>query len=81
MRAWVVYIVRCSNNALYTGITNNLKERILKHNAGTGAKYTRSHRPVALVWSRVVRSSNQALRLEAKIKTWDKKTKEDFIKT
>lgn len=45
---WFVYIVRCSDDSLYTGITNNIDKRIEKHNSGKGAKYTRSRRPVKL---------------------------------
>lgn len=45
-----MYIVRCADNSLYTGWTNDLKRRIEAHNAGRGAKYTRSRRPVELVY-------------------------------
>ena len=41
MSPWLVYIVRCNDGSLYTGITNDLAARLKKHNAGTGAKYTR----------------------------------------
>ena len=47
---WHVYIVRCADGSLYTGLTNDLTARIAKHNSGAGAKYTRSRRPVRLVW-------------------------------
>ena len=50
---YFVYLLRCSDGTLYTGCTNNLDRRLAAHNAGKGAKYTRSRRPVALVyWSR-----------------------------
>ena len=45
---WCVYIVECADGTLYTGITNDLERRLDEHNAGTGARYTRSRRPVVL---------------------------------
>lgn len=45
---WYVYMVECSDGTIYTGITNDVKARILKHNSGKGAKYTRARRPVKL---------------------------------
>tara|TARA_Y100000588_G_C13825172_1_gene741127 strand:- start:405 stop:653 length:249 start_codon:yes stop_codon:yes gene_type:complete len=47
---WFVYILRCSDDSLYTGITNNLERRITQHNNGTGAKYTRNRAPVQLIY-------------------------------
>jgi putative endonuclease len=68
MSRWFVYIVRCHDDSLYTGITNDLMARLKKHNAGTGAKYTRSRLPVKLVWSEQKSSVGAARRREAKIK-------------
>ena len=52
MKPWLMYVVRCSDGSLYTGVTNNVKRRILEHNYGMrGAKYTRSRRPVDLVYT------------------------------
>jgi len=47
-RVWVVYILRCSDESLYTGMTNNIERRFAAHNQGTAAKYTRSRRPLEL---------------------------------
>jgi len=66
--AWFVYLVRCSDGSLYAGCTNDLVKRLKTHNAGRGARYTRSRGPVALVWSRKVQGRSAALRAEAKIK-------------
>ena len=64
-----VYMVRCSDGTLYTGITNDLEKRIRAHNSGKdGARYTRSRRPVKLVYSEEVESKSAASRLEYKIK-------------
>lgn len=74
-----VYIVRCSDNSLYTGYTNDLAKRIKVHNTGQGAKYTRSRLPVSLVFYRRVDSKSIGLRLEARLKKLSKKKKEDLV--
>lgn len=65
---WVVYIVRCSDNSLYCGITNDLSTRLKGHNSGKGAKYTRSRRPVELIGISHEMTKGEALKLEYKIK-------------
>ena len=67
-RQWVVYLIRCSDGSLYCGITNNLNSRMLIHNSGRGAKYTRSRRPVELVASSPVMAKSDALKLEYRVK-------------
>jgi putative endonuclease len=81
MSRWFVYIVRCADGSLYTGITNDLVERIKKHNAGKGAKYTRSRRPVKLVWRERKSSEQAARRREAMIKNLPRAGKLALIKT
>jgi putative endonuclease len=73
--AWHVYLLRCADGSLYTGVAKNLDQRLAKHNAGQGAKYTRGRRPVALVWSQVAESHGQALRHELLIKRLDRQAK------
>lgn len=80
LRCWTVYLVRCRDGSLYTGITVDLKSRLEKHNAGTGAKYTRSRRPVKLVWHRAMKSGRAARQLEVEIKSWTKEKKEQMIR-
>ncbi|MDC0449151.1 GIY-YIG nuclease family protein [bacterium] len=64
-----VYIVECSDGTYYCGYTNNLNSRIKVHNySKTGAKYTKSRRPVKLVYSEELRSKTQAMKREAEIK-------------
>ena len=65
---WYVYMLRCSDRTLYTGITNDLSARIRAHNAGIGAKYTRGRGPVELVYSEELPSHGDALRREYAIK-------------
>ena len=65
---WYVYILRCGDGTLYTGWTNDLTNRLLAHNAGTGAKYTRSRRPVVLVYQERFATKEEAMRREWAIK-------------
>ena len=65
---WSVYIVRCADQTLYTGIAKDLCQRLAQHNAGTGAAYTRARRPVILVHHEAAPDRGAALRREAAIK-------------
>jgi len=76
---WIVYMLRCSDGSLYTGITKNLEQRIAKHNDGTGAKYTRSRLPVELVWHEVAEGESEARKREAEIKKWRRSDKFAFL--
>ncbi len=67
-KKWVVYLVRCSDKSLYCGITNDLKNRLIEHNSGKGAKYTRSRRPVELLGVSPEMTKSEALKLEYRIK-------------
>lgn len=65
---YYVYILECADGSLYTGYTNNLQKRIQTHNAGKGAKYTRSRLPVRLVYSEILETKHSALCREYAIK-------------
>ena len=67
-KKWVVYLVQCFDNSLYCGISNDLKSRLIEHNTGKGAKYTRSRRPVELVDVSPEMTKSEALKLEYRIK-------------
>lgn len=73
------YIVQCSDGSLYTGWTNNLDRRIAQHNAGRGAKYTKSRLPVTLVYYEVFSTKQEAMRREYAIKQLDRKEKMELI--
>ncbi len=60
--------MRCADGSLYTGCTNDLARRVQAHNLGRGARYTRSRRPVALVWHRRAKDRSAALSREARLK-------------
>jgi putative endonuclease len=68
MNAWVVYVLRCSDGTLYTGCTNDLPRRLARHQSGKGAAYTRSRRPVRLVFEEAVESKSAALKREYQLK-------------
>ena len=72
---WFVYIARCHDGSLYTGIARNVLERIAAHNAGRGVRYTRSRRPVQLVHTERKKSQSTALKREAAIKAWPRARK------
>ena len=65
---WYVYLLRCGDGSLYTGVTNDLSRRLAAHQAGRGAKYTRSRLPVELVYQEMLPDRSAALRREAAIK-------------
>ena len=76
---WKVYIVKCSDKTFYTGITNNIKLRLETHNAGKGAKYTKSRLPVILVYLEPVDDKSNALRREIEIKKLNRSQKINLI--
>lgn len=67
-KSWVVYLVQCSDNSLYCGVSNDLENRLIEHNAGKGAKYTRSRRPVELVGVGPEMPKSEAFKMEYRIK-------------
>ena len=75
---WFVYILKCSDDSLYTGSTNNLQKRIENHNKGIGSKYTRSRLPVVLFKYFEVANKSEALKLEYKIKQLSRKDKLNY---
>ena len=76
---WYVYLLKCSDDSFYCGITNNLKERLDEHNAGKGAKYTKTRLPVELVYSEELPDKSSACKREIEIKGWRKEKKETLI--
>lgn len=74
-----VYILRCKDNSLYTGWTNNLENRINAHNEGLGAKYTRGRGPCSLVYFEEFETKNEALKREREIKKLTKAQKENLL--
>ena len=73
------YILKCSDGTFYTGWTNDLEKRIGAHNCGKGAKYTKSRRPVALVYYEEFSTKEEAMRREYEIKQMTRKKKLELI--
>ena len=65
---WLCYMLQCADGTLYCGITTDIEKRLHAHNEGTGAKYTRARRPVALVFHENCADRSSALRREMEIK-------------
>lgn len=76
---WYVYILLCSDNSLYTGISNDPNRRFLAHQTGKGSKYTRSHKPIEILYTEKFETKGEALKRELEIKSWSRKKKLDFL--
>jgi putative endonuclease len=70
-----VYLLRCRDGSLYCGWTTDLERRLSQHQRGVASRYTRTRRPVAVVWSKEVASRSEALREEARIKALPRSAK------
>jgi len=79
MSFWQVYILRCADDTLYTGITNRLPARLKTHNGVRGAKYTRTRQPVVLAWRTRCKTRGAALSLEYAIKQLTRRQKQTLI--
>lgn len=78
---YYVYLLRCADGTLYTGFTNDLARRLVAHNAGRGAKYTRGRRPVELVYWESFSNKSSALRRECAIKRLSRAEKLSLIQS
>jgi len=78
---WIVYILECSDNSLYTGITNNLERRLEEHRSGRGAKYTKHRSPLTVRYAELRRTKSAALTREAAIKSLARSEKLTLIAT
>jgi putative endonuclease len=77
---WYLYVVRCNDNTLYTGITTDIKRRLREHNENNrGAKYTRTRRPVELIYWIKYENRSEASKAEAKFKKLSRKKKDKAI--
>lgn len=74
------YIVQCKDGTFYTGWTNNLEKRIDAHNSGNGAKYTKTRRPVTLVYYEAFETKQEAMQREYAIKQMKRSEKEELVK-
>ncbi len=77
---WSLYIVRCADGTLYTGIAKDVEARLVLHNSGRGARYTRGRGPVTLVYREIVGGHGEALRRESAVKALSRDHKEGLIR-
>ena len=72
---WTVYMLRCADDTIYTGIARDAAKRLAAHNSGKGAKYTRARRPVAMIYSEAAPDRSEASRREYAIKRMTRRAK------
>lgn len=77
---WFAYILLCSDGSLYTGSSNNPTVRFVDHKNGKGGRYTRSHKPLKLVYTEKFESKSGALKREMQIKGWSREKKIRILK-
>jgi len=76
---WTVYILECGDGTLYTGITNNLASRVLAHESGQGAKYTRGRSPFKVVYKETLENRSKASKREGEIKALSRMKKLELL--
>lgn len=81
MQDWYVYIVRCSDGSLYTGITTDVERRLAEHRTPKGSKYLRGRGPLKLVFKKRIGEKGRALQVEREVKRLPRHKKERLIKT
>ncbi|MBI3610578.1 MAG: GIY-YIG nuclease family protein [Nitrospirae bacterium] len=77
--SWVLYILRCSDGSFYAGITNDLERRLNQHRNGRASRYTRSRRPVGIVYHESCANRSHALKREFTVKALSRKEKEKLV--
>ena len=77
---YYIYILRCKDKSLYTGITTDVERRFKEHRAGTGGRYTRSHKPEKIIYREKAETRSDALKREAEIKSWPREKKMRFVR-
>jgi predicted GIY-YIG superfamily endonuclease len=77
---WSLYILKCGDGTLYTGITNDLDRRVAQHNSGTASRYTRSRLPVTIIHREPCKNRSSALKKEYAMKQLSRTEKEAYIK-
>ncbi|MEO6772783.1 MAG: GIY-YIG nuclease family protein [Kofleriaceae bacterium] len=78
---WFVYLARCADDTIYCGITNDLVARLIAHNAGKGARYTRTRTPIEILGTRRCATKGRALRIEYRVKQLTRVQKLELVAT
>ena len=77
---WFIYILECTDGSYYIGSTNNIEKRFKNHLEGKGAKYTKSHKPVRIIYKKEFLTKSEAFKREWELKKFSRKQKEQLIK-
>lgn len=77
---WYIYILLCEDGSLYTGYSNNIKQRFSDHKNGKGGYYTKSHKPLRLIYQETFNTQSEALKRERQIKGWSREKKIRILK-
>jgi putative endonuclease len=77
---YYVYLLRCKDKSLYTGITTDVERRFKEHRDGTGGHYTRSHKPEKIMYREKAATRSDALKREAEIKSWPREKKMKLVR-
>ncbi len=78
---WITYILKCKHGILYTGITNDIENRIIVHNQGKGGSFTNRNKPCALIWHEHHKNRSSAQKRECEIKSWKREKKLRLVKS
>ena len=79
MNEWFLYMIRCADGSIYTGITTDVERRFKEHSTGRGSRYLKGRGPLRIVYRETVGTRSEALKLEARIKKMKKTEKESLI--
>ena len=77
---WFVYVLECRDDSLYTGYSDDVEKRFIEHQAGKGGRYTRSHKPIKVVYAEQLSTKSEALKREFEIKSWSREKKINLLK-
>jgi predicted GIY-YIG superfamily endonuclease len=77
---WYIYVLLCQDESLYTGISPDPQKRFQDHCSGKGSRYTRSHKPIKIVYLKKQKNKSQALKRELEIKSWVREEKISKLK-
>jgi putative endonuclease len=78
---WFIYILLCEDGSYYTGSTNDVEKRFKDHLEGRGARYTKSHKPVKVIYKEGFATKSEALKREAELKKWPKAKKVKLVQS
>jgi len=78
---WYVYILLCEDGSFYTGCTTDVARRFSQHQLGRGGHYTRSHKPLKVIYQQPLETQSLALKREAEIKSWSKAQKTQLVES